>query len=514
MSKPDMAVAVAALFSKLPALRLNKDRRLMLNRTVLFPGNGMYAKLYPYLTIDQKREIQVIGGIDVADFGSVDFETMVETEMLRVMQERQPKTDPTKTYFNESIKEPLSSLKLILNVNKKRRSALYETGKDLLHYYDYEVITDRLEQLLKGDELGAWLSRNVVDCKFGYAPFQPRIFHDELTDHKILNGWTDAAWKKDYTIGVTPECPPELAKFMQCFVKYEEDRRYMLAWLRDCCFGRAWPILVLCASPGVGKNLFVNIAKALVGSHNYRESSRGFANSAFHNNVADCRLFFLDETNLSPQARDTLKSYHNGTAAIERKGVDVGDPEPLHASFVVANNFKEKITLEYTDRKFYAPQLSAVPLLEQMSQEEVDHFVRDLLTDDAYIQKIAAYLEHNFRPKESEKFKKGEFFKTLCINSYPAVFKRFIMACKQMSTFTQKSLTTMNSRNKAEALDMQNYLEHYEKNFGTKLADLTIETNGNWTATSKIYKGNGASKHGPKVTEEHDGITPREEVLQ
>ena len=397
--------------------------------------------------------------------------------------------DLSDTYLNDSIKTPLSKLKIIYNVKCRRKSAIYDTAADIIYTYDHDLTLDILKARLGVDGRADYLGAHTEYCIFSYVPGKPRIAFDKdgAAEHKIFNLWSEADWRIGWTPAPQDTLPALVEKFFKVFIEDEGDRNSTLAWLRDMTFGKADPILILCGEPGIGKNLFVQkLATALVGKVNYREAARGFKDSSFHNNVSQCRLFFMDEMELTVNARDTLKSYHNGSAAIERKGVDVSDPEPIHASFVLANNFEKYIRLEYTDRKFFAPKLTKRPLEEKMTMNQIKTLVSKIENDRAYLQQIGNYLFHKYAQGDSKDFKKTEFFEALCVQSYPVWFQRFIMSCKAYDKFTNK-MFNRTTRHASEPHDIKANIEHYKSTFKKPLATMEIRGDGTWVVTSEIF---------------------------
>lgn len=395
--------------------------------------------------------------------------------------------DPSQIYFNDSIKCPLSDLKLISNVLCLKKSVLFDPINDMVYPYDNELIHAHLKAVLGKDGYPVWITTNSEQREFSYVPNtkeKSRSFIDKK-GHSAFNVWTEASWRKGWIPDPAAKLPHEVEEFLSVLV-VPEDRRHLLAWLRDCTFGKAEPILVLCGVPGVGKNVFVNnLAGGLVGAHNRREAARSFKSSSFHSSVAQCRLFLLDEAELDPVSREILKSYHNGTAAIERKGVDVGDPEPIFASFVLANNHKHKIKLEYTDRKFYTPQLCTRNLKDLWPQEKIDTFL-DLLTQDAYLQRIASYLKFNFKAESARKFPKNAFFESVCLNSAPSFFRRFYHLCLHKDEFTSEDFNR-GHRNKQDAFQLKDEVDLYSSQRGRPLAEVEILPDSRWIAKSRIY---------------------------
>ena len=471
-----------------PGLTISKSGQLTIDRTKLHSGNEIYAKLESRCAANIAYEIAKQFPLEYATFRRPEFGAELEKELVRIIH-KESYVDPSTAYFNDSIQEPLSKLKLILNVQCKRRSCLYESGRDLIHSYDYDLIFDTLKAKLGDDGRAEWMGTNSEQCLFNYAPFQPRIYTNDK-GHKVFNSWTDAEWCKSWGTSVEDSpCPQEIEEFFNAFIDNPTDIHAVKAWLRDCCFSKAEPILVLCGVPGVGKNIFVNtIAGALVGHHNRREATRNFANSAFHSNISSCRLFLLDEAELDPKSRETLKAYHNGTAAIERKGVDVGDPEQIFASFVLANNHWQKIKLEYSDRKFYTPTLSTVELKKTLGQKKIDRLVK-LMTDPSYIHRLANYLWNNFKEGDAKVFPKNSFFEQVCLNSATAWFRKFHHLCKHLDSFSSREFNK-GLRYRVDPFILKDEIEVYKsQRDGSKLAELEILPDGNWIATSEIFVG-------------------------
>lgn len=400
-------------------------------------------------------------------------------------QER-PAVDFDTAFFNDTITTPLSKLKLILNLENHKTSILYDTVKDQIHKIDYDIITRRLKSIL-GDGVNDWLAANTEDCHFSYRPgSMKRLSVDHGKSLKIFNVWHDADWRKDWHPDPDAKCPQELADFMFQVFPEQKSRYFVEAWIRDAAFERAEPIMILTGPPGTGKTLTArDITSALVGKNNYRSASRGFNKSYFHSGVTRCRVFFLDEMNLTLDSRETLKDYHNGVATIERKGVDVGDPEKIYASFVLANNIKSKVNLEYTDRKFFVPTITDVPLLEAWDKDRVDGLIKLLYEDQDFIRQYASYLYFKFNPQEARNFPKTALFKELCVKSLHPFMQAFAHACSQLHQIHGRSFSK-GKRLTLDAFQLKDHLELYESQFGESLASLDIRPDGSWLATSKL----------------------------
>lgn len=515
-------VAANCFLEAIPSLHLGKSGRLTPGGATLNPDDKLFMKLFRLLSLERQQSLLTELGVNYlpmtkgSDTASIYMAMVNALEGTSRDKRLRPKAQPEvgQAYFNDAIKTPLSELKLILNLEDRKRSFLYDPKRDVIHRIDYEIILDRIKSVLGKDAAYTWIETNSIDSRIVYRPNNPRIYKDIQSDYMLFNMWNEASWRIDWR--PTPEpipCPPELDAFMRALFPEDECRHSVYCWIRDAVFGRAGPILILCGIPGAGKNIFVqSLVANLVGVDNYRSASRGFNKSQFHNGVSKCRLFFLDEMPLSAESRETLKAYHNGQATIERKGKDVEDPEPIFASFVIANNTPHKVVLEYTDRKFFAPVISSIPLTQQWDKQRIDNFVERLSNDATFLQEIASHLFHAYEPGEAIKFKKNAFFKRLCLNSFTYDFRMFHYACSKAQTIDSRAMAKTRRRH-VDPFMLRDVLEQYEQQFGEKLAHLEIDPSGTWKATSLIFNpgdkplanGNGAHIEIPSPTLDHAG---------
>lgn len=398
--------------------------------------------------------------------------------------------------FNDVIPVHMDQLSFIVNAKSQKNCYLYWTvgGLDYFDCLPHDFILNRAKAVLGKDGYGKWASENSMDCEIGYSPVEKRIFWPDK-HRRVFNTYKDPEWRRVWSKPVGKVEIPDLFKdFMQALFPQKTDQGTVAAWIRDAVFGRAEPILVLSGSPGVGKNILAeHIGASLVGLNNYRSATRGFGKSYFHNGVSQCRLFLLDEMNLTHDARESLKAYHNGKSTIERKGVDAGDPEQIFASFVVANNYPQYIKLEYSDRKFYVPELTTTPLTESLGQAKIDELIACLKRED-FLSDLAGYLYTRFRQGQASKFKKNEVFRQLCLNSYPPWFQVFIKACSENSELASLKFNK-GAHKRVDPLELQQQCDHYRVNFGVDLAEIEVIDHNKWRAKSLTYKPelNGAT---------------------
>lgn len=409
----------------------SSDLALNRQKNILFKGSTVPGSLLAAVLPHIPKDKGILSGYPPDDAArwcnDSNFDQELRAEIRRQLTPAKPDLNLNEVYFNPDIKVPMAALKVIFDVERPRNSFLYYPNEDTRYPMAYEGIKERLDSIL-GGRAGrvSYEKSNSLDCVVRYTPLRPRIYeHPDHTDVRIFNLWEEAEWEAGWTPPKSPvEAPEIFTQLLGHLTDKDDSRHYLGAWLRDATFGRAEPILLLCGIPGTGKNLFVEqVAGALVGRHNYRSASRGFRRTQFHSNVTNCRLFYLDETGLKDGLRDTLKAYHNGLASIERKGVDIGDPERLYASFAVSNNDEAKIELEYADRKFYAPDLAKESIEDRLGRRGAKAFADKVIAamaDPKTVRQLADYLYLTYPAAEVNNFNKNtETFARLALNSFP-----------------------------------------------------------------------------------------------
>lgn len=444
---------------------------------------------------DRMAALELAGGVDAIANPAVGASLRKAlVSALGADQGGDGPVDFTQINFSSELPIPLSELKWVFNFHKQTQSFLYWEKKDAFYQFDYEAVTYRLKALL-GKASPAWEAEHSFDCLVGYAPNGLRVVPPSDSDSlPTFNTWTAAPWAKGWEPPAekTP-CPPEVAAYLDAMTGGDKPTvRYLEAWLRDATFSRAKSVLVLAGAPGCGKNVFVeHLAAALVGKLNFNKAASGFKSKdqRFQASITGYRLFFLDEVYLDDSARDTLKVYHNNEATFERKGVEVGRMEKIHASIVLANNYLSKVKLEFSDRKFYVPVLAKKSLDETLGAEAKDKLLDELLKDDGYVRAVADYLYSHYKEGASAKFPKTGLFKTLCINSYPAQFRVFIDHCRRTKRVNAK-LANKRSKTPYGVPEIEALIEHYETNFGEKLATIVPGSIGtDWEVESHLFNG-------------------------
>jgi len=479
------------------ALRFTQAGRLRVepSRTHIAQSHrDVYANLAKRFSQDQLASIYELGKVYV-QFGTEEFGQELEAAIARKLKKDKPAYDLSGVFF-QNIPTPLSEIVLIKNLADEKTSFLYDPKTDVAYtQFDYILVQKTLRELIPDKQAFAgWLESNSRMCLKTYAPFKPRTFKSKENKCELFNTWRPAPWAEGLEVAFLDEAParPEMfLSFIEFLVPDPADREMLLAWLRDCCWGRARQILVLCGLAGVGKGTLSKIVEKLVGTSNFALASCGFATSRFHGNITTKRAYFMDEADIDRPAKNLLKQLHNDTFTPERKGVEVGDPEPVHASIITANNYPERIQLEISDRKFFTPGLSKTPLKEFWPGKQIPKFL-SLLDSDDYIKQIATYLYKTYEAGGSEKFEPNSYFRELCEGALSPIVKRIRAACREKPVVTYKDF----GRTDKDGLTIQRLVQTYEMNARQKVCTFTIPPNNKWTAVSHIYEGEKSESEG------------------
>lgn len=419
-----------------------------------------------------KFKASLVGSIEDVGTG-----TALLSDIARLLKSGSRATDAelSSTYISKAFPTPMSRLQIVHIWSDPDRVILFDPDTKVHSVCSLKVAQKNAATALGKDAAEAWWQSHLIECqRTQYHPQMPTIYQSK---HETLwNPYRAPTWSKGWTPPPTaPQCPQLLKDFIEHLTPDKKDRILIGAWLRDMTFGYAEPVLVLAGAPGVGKNTFVTqLGGALVGEGNYHTASSGFKKSRFKAEVSGRRLFFYDEMVLDAELREVFKALHNRSAALETKFNNVGDVEELFCSMVIANNFPHKIELEYSDRKFYVPKLSDTPITDAWGEAKLKEF-GDAFKNDAFIQDVAGYLWHKFKPGQCKKFGKSETFRALCIHQYPMYFRRLI-ELKKTEGVVEGVKFNRHYQHRIDGDKLREYVQHYELQFKEKLG--TVEGYG------------------------------------
>ncbi len=288
----------------------------------------------------------------------VAFWARVQAEILAIETAKLP--DPNAPLDVSSLKIdgiPLTEYDFIFNKENRRKSFLRHRDTKIASPYELATIQCRLESLGKGT-YNQYEAEFAKGYYFRYSPQKPEIYRDGEDDY--FNTYSPPSWLSGWSTPKEVCRPPAwFADFMIHLCPQKSQRRELLSVCRDTVFSRADPVTVLVGAPGIGKGILVDhILNAMVGAKNIKKASRSFNGNKFHDGMVNSRLFFGDEIAITEASKENLKDYHSKFAAIEEKHAPVGAPREMHASIFISNNYEDKISLDYSDRKFFIPYLT------------------------------------------------------------------------------------------------------------------------------------------------------------
>lgn len=500
MTDADLSLVAELILEKCPTLTLTKSGEPSIaNGRPAAYGDKFWTWCKDTLGAEGLHKALVTyPGVSIKLDSELSSRMKLKNKVVEILQSRkstQRKEDIAQAFggqFTKSIPCPMAQLKLIECVDEDYTWLLYDTVNDVSYPYSFSVISRILDTEFDSEVANQWRVSNTERCYLTFAPHRPRFF--EENKHLCFNTYNKPAWMHGWQHDPRATLPSEVELFLNHLVPGEEDRRFMLSWLKDAVFSRAEQILILRGEPGCGKNIFVETLGAnLVGnsdnSKNYSKATRKFTRSSFHSYMAKSQLFVLDEFVLNHDLKETLKDYHNGIAVLEEKFEKLKAPKKLPCSFALIANEKSKIHLDYGDRKFYVPTLNTVDFRAVKPKEWIDHFCKVTLADPTYLQRIASYLYTQVPSVKDYPIHTPQFME-LCWVSLPAYMQRFISMAISKRSFSSKQFYAANKggmrvefdtlREKVNAFGIARKCEKGVGEFQ--------KTENNWEFISHIYK--------------------------
>lgn len=258
-------------------------------------------------------------------------------------------------------------------------------------------------------------------AKFYFDPYSLVKLHVvETTSGSRLthiNKYIEPEWiKVDRSSDEIP-MPQVMGDFFNHLLKGNKEQiSYILDWLYLACFKRAETYLVLNGAKGAGKNTLFEIAQGLIGSKYCAIAPKSLGTTTFNAVLRDRRLVLFDEFKFTFDVHQTAKRMINEEQAIERKGIDVGEPTKTFNSFMIFHNSPADMYLERDDRRFSVLDIADTKLNEAFSEEWVQSLIKafrdpdsNLLSDFGWYLKKRGdrrSLEHKINPMNPYKGEK------------------------------------------------------------------------------------------------------------
>lgn len=437
------------------------------------------------------------------EFDTSKFDAALRAH-LRALTPPAKQVDLSTLQFNRMITTPTSQLQYIWTINDKDQSFLYDPIRNLQHPYSYENLERRLKELMPDEQRMQWYETNRIDCFAEYRPDRPEKIIDLKDEERVVfNTYQKPQWMDGWVPEPT-EPPVMYREMIEASIRGVESQRAVEQWLRDAIFTRAKTIMVMRAVPGAGKNTIAEyFLGPMVGQTNHGKATHKFSSSTYHKAVGRAKVYMLDETYLTGDVKEILKAYHNDTASLEEKYEKQSGRQTMFASFILCNNYKHKIKLDYNDRKFFVPDMGEAKLDDVLGKPRVEEMYL-AFKDPQFLRQCASYLYTAYPEGKSDIFPKTESFKELSLLSYPSPMRWLIAAAKSKQVVKYGEFKSQFKG--TDIFTLNDYLDHYAQNYGHTLGNMDDPTDGRWTFTSNVCKTeppkenetdyrNGSGKH-------------------
>ena len=233
-----------------------------------------------------------------------------------------------------------------------------------------------------------------------------------------LNRYVPPQWR---FVGAEPKYTGLVKKLIDHLIPDHEEREYVLDWMHYALTYRNDTVLCLIGARGTGKGVLIkDILGNLIGTE-YREIvNQEILTDKFNSAFKNKRLIFFDEVNVSGDRElNKFKALCNDTIVLEAKGQD-SETIDNYTSMALSSNDKKDFRAEPQERRFSVPRVTDRPLLDVISEDDLDAFCKRL--SEPMSEELAEFGEFLLarKPKyTSRRPWKGEYFFDLCRLSMP-----------------------------------------------------------------------------------------------
>lgn len=276
--------------------------------------------------------------------------------------------------------------------------------------------------------------RNMSWCNVKYDPTKPKRWEEDylvvdeyIYDLDHYNLHVDPLWK---AIPDTGEgLPEDILKILSHMVRHNAEQLNCLFdsthfMLKD----RNHVYLVLSGSPGIGKGLYGILLTALLGDSNVKDAPKGALKSNFNDLFSETRLVIHDEYPASTREEmASLKKNIENKQSIQKKFQDAQNLEKIWASQIITVNKGIRYAFEPNERKFSVLDLTNVPLLEIMSETEINAVTERINEDTEYLAKIGHFFLNRKPTFSKQKGFKGRRFWQMCVAGLTG-FNRYLLS--------------------------------------------------------------------------------------
>ena len=312
-----------------------------------------------------------------------------------------------KEFFNSEEKDVAIS-KILRRVRRlhidkvKNKQAPSEIPEIRFFWEHYSLFRD----IKSGDRFfvkGGWVAKQIdYDTWLEAIPKGDRevVARPRLAIRKYnpytMRGWEQVEYNTEDVVEVNTYVPPKwrfeaspdeinipkaIDKVLRHLFPNDLQREFVLDWLHNALLDKNETFLVLNGAKGVGKGIFCDICKLLVGPEHYSILPESVITSHFNSVLKDKRLLVMDEYDVDRKAHTKLKRFINPTMNIEEKGKDANEAIETFNSYVISNNNEDSMHVEWDDRRFSIPDLSGIDLQKIMDEDEINE-LSQLIKED------------------------------------------------------------------------------------------------------------------------------------
>jgi hypothetical protein len=355
----------------------------------------------------EMRRLQAFDYFMEGEEGQRDYRyNTMKTIRHRIAQSRQDKEDQRLETLTDSGFD-LNNLQLVTVLGEKDSLVCVDTSTDtLIHPSEFDISNFRV---LAPDQFKQAFER-VGMCALKYDPTKP-----DRWDEPWIIGEGSIPNLTHYNLHVTPPwrrmdpdpletlfLPPQIEKIMSHMVMGDSAQlEYLYDAVHFIIKERLHVYLVLSGSPGIGKGFFGTMITQLLGDVNVKDAPKGALKSSFNDLFSETRLVIHDEYPAATREEiASLKKNIENKQSIQRKFKDAKNLEKIWASQLITVNKGIRYAFEPNERKFSVLDLNNVPLLEIMSETEINEVTNRIAKDPEYLAKIGFFFLQR-KPKAS-----------------------------------------------------------------------------------------------------------------
>ncbi len=354
--------------------------------------------------------------------------------------------------FSDLILEYAKEKDLIKKKIIKTSAEEIEKLSNLVLYKDISFTLDKEPQFIVGTKDGKRSSYpahhfistfevaepelEAIPVVLEYSPRDKLGLYIKKTDtgEKIehMNSYIPPEWM-EYEEETPDELPELFKKLIWHVFPTEEAREFFFHWTYKSLTSRAETYLILQGAGAVGKNRVKIHLRALHGNLNSSDGKKSTLTTNFNSQLAQNTLIYFDELKFTLDEENVMKEIPNGTISIEEKHKNQTRSTRIFCSMVIANNKERDNSLPFDARKFSPIELNTRPLLNSMTDKEIEEMSAKVEFSDKseydlkYIAQIGRWiLKHGKSKKWPTCEYLGPRFWVLCHSSMSMWQKRLI----------------------------------------------------------------------------------------